>query len=295
MANELMPRPTRVLSRRSFLRWAGYGTLGTVLAASGYSRFVEPWWIDASRTVVQIDHLPEPFEGLRIAHLSDLHYNPVSLEEIEGWVDSVNHMAPDLVALTGDYITGGRATDPTDMARPLGQLRAPLGVLACLGNHDYGTPYPNARGDHRRYGRRTRRALEAAGIRVLVNEFTELQRDGATLHVAGAGDLWTHDFKSDLLADAPGRPLVVLAHNPDALYSLHPHEFDLMLSGHTHGGQVKFPFLGPPKLPIRHRHLAEGLYRYEHTQVYVSRGLGYLTPIRFRARPEMGIIELATA
>jgi hypothetical protein len=93
----------------------------------------------------------------------------------------------------------------------------------------------------------------------------------------------------------PGRPLVVLAHNPDTLYSLHYPNFDLMLSGHTHGGQVQFPFLGPPRLPIEHRHLAEGLFPYPGNkicQIYVSRGLGYLTPVRFRSRPEMGIIEL---
>jgi len=88
---------------------------------------------------------------------------------------------------------------------------------------------------------------------------------------------------------------VVLAHNPDTLYSLHYHNFDLMLSGHTHGGQINFPFLGPPRLPIRHRHLAEGHFKYQHAQIYVSRGLGYLTPVRFRSRPEMGIIELRKA
>jgi len=87
----------------------------------------------------------------------------------------------------------------------------------------------------------------------------------------------------------------VLAHNPDPLYSLRHHNFDLLLSGHTHGGHVQCPFLGPPRLPIRHRHLAGGHYTYEHTQVYVSRGLGYLSSLRFRSRPELGIIELHRA
>jgi len=130
---------------------------------------------------------------------------------------------------------------------------------------------------------------------VLVNEFTTRVRDGQTLHLAGLGDLWSDDFDFDVLHEPPGRPLVVLAHNPETLYSLHQFEspnFDLMLSGHTHGGQVRLPIYGPPRLPIRHRHLAEGLFHHKHAQVYVSRGLGYLTPIRFRARPELGIVQL---
>jgi len=306
MVMSRMPKPRRVLTRRSFLRWAGYGTLGTVLAASGYARFVEPWWIDYSHHTIPIRGLPAAFDGLRIAHLTDLHYNPVSLDEIAGWVDKVNHLGADLVALTGDFITGGHKTDIREVADVLRPLTAPLGVVACLGNHDYGTPYPNARRDHLSHGARAREALERAGIEVLVNGFTVRRRAGQALHLAGLGDLWTSDFRADALIDAPGRPLVVLAHNPDTLYSIEPHaprrgrpaephHFDLMLSGHTHGGQVKFPFLGPPRLPIRHRHLAEGRFEYRGAQIYVSRGLGYLTPVRFRARPEMGIIELKCA
>lgn len=290
-----MPRPRRVLTRRSFLRWAGYGTLGSVLAASGYARFVEPWWIDTSHTRIPIRDLPAGLEGLRIAHLSDLHYNPVSLGEIEGWVDRTNHLGADLVVLTGDFMTGAHRTDVRELAAVLRHLRAPLGVVACLGNHDYGAAHPSRTPGHRSFGARTRAALEQAGIEVLVNGYAARQRGGDVLHLAGAGDLWTDDFDMDFTADAPGRPLVVLAHNPDTLYSLHYHNFDLMLSGHTHGGQVKFPFLGPPRLPIRHRHLAEGHFAYEHAQIYVSRGLGYLTPVRFRSRPELGIVELTRA
>jgi len=232
-----------------------------MLAASGYARFVEPWWIDYSHTRIPVNALPTAFEGLRIAHLSDWHCNPVSPEEIENWVDKTNHLGADLIALTGDYVTGKSLANVNEVVARLKHLRAPLG----------------------------------AGIEVLVNGYTTRRRNGDTLTLAGAGDLWTEDFDREFTDDVPGRPLVVLAHNPDTLYSLHGHNFDLMLSGHTHGGQVKFPFLGPPRLPIRHRHLAEGHFTYERSQIYVSRGLGYLTPIRFRARPELGIVELARA
>jgi len=290
------PRPRKVLSRRrNFLGWAGYGTLGTVLSACGATELVQPWWIDYSYTRIAIRRLPAAFDGLRIAHLSDIHSNPVSLEEIESWVDRANHLGADLIALTGDFVTGKSRTNVAEVARRLGQLKAPLGVVACLGNHDYGSSYPLARSGHTAFGRFSRDALERSGVEVLVNGFSDRRRGNDTLHLAGCGDLWTGDFDMDFLSDAPSGPLVVLAHNPDTLYSLRHHNFDLMLSGHTHGGHVQCPFLGPPRLPIRHRHLAGGHYTYEHTQVYVSRGLGYLSSLRFRSRPELGIIELHRA
>ncbi|MBN2583955.1 MAG: phosphodiesterase YaeI [Planctomycetes bacterium] len=295
-----MPKPRRTLSRRSFLRWAGYGTVGAVGAALGtfgYARFIEPWWIDYSHTTVRLRNLPPAFDGLRIAHLTDLHYNPVSLDEVVDWVDRTNHLRPDMVVLTGDFVTGSRVR-VAEMAAALRHLHAPLGTVACLGNHDYGLAYPKGVPGTGKFAATTRKALEDAGIEVLVNEFTTRSRDDQTLHLAGLGDLWSDDFDFDVLHTPPARPLIVLAHNPETLYSLHQFDspnFDLMLSGHTHGGQVRLPLYGPPRLPIKYRHLAEGLFHHKHAQVYVSRGLGYLTPIRFRARPELGIIELRTA
>jgi len=273
------------------------GAVGVALGTSGYARFIEPWWIDYTHVPISLRNLPEAFDRLRIAHLTDLHYRPVSLEEIADWVDRANHLRADLIVLTGDYVTGRRG-NPTNVANLLKDLDAPLGVVACLGNHDYGSAYPRGDSAAGRFASGTRRALESAGIEVLVNEFTTRRRDGQTLHLAGLADLWTRDFDMDFLDAPPGRPLVVLAHNPDTLYALHQFDspnFDLMLSGHTHGGQVRLPLYGPPRLPIKHRHLAEGLFHHRHAQVYVSRGLGYLIPIRFRARPELGIIELRRA
>jgi len=278
------------------MRWATYGALGAGLSATGYGRFVEPWWLDYSRTPVAIANLPPGLDGLRIAQLTDFHHHPVSLEEIDNWVDKANHLGADLIVLVGDYITTGRKAKIEDVAAVLKNLKAPLGVVACLGNHDYGTAYPNGDAEHLVQGRRAKKALEDNGIQTLVNEFATVEYKGATLHLAGLGDLWSRDFKADFLETVPGRPLVVLAHNPDTLYSLKALNFDLMLSGHTHGGQVQFPFLGPPRLPIEHRHLAEGHFTFNNNcQIYVSRGLGYLTPVRFRSRPEMGIIELKKA
>ena len=293
-----MPKPRRVASRRSFLRWTAYGAVGTMgaaLAASAYARFIEPWWIDYSHVSIPVRGLAAALDGLRIAHLTDLHCGSVSLEEVEDWVDKANRLGADLMALTGDYVTGGVAAPVADLAALLGQLKAPLGVVACLGNHDYGAAYPQTVTDHVATGRRMRAALEQRGIEVLVNSFTKRERGGAALHLAGTGDLWSDEFDIDFLAEVPARPLVVLAHNPDTLYSLHYPNFELMLSGHTHGGQVRLPFFGPPRLPIRHRHLAEGHYRHRHAHIYVSRGLGYLTPLRFRARPELGLVELRAA
>ena len=138
--------------------------------------------------MLPVRDLPPELDGLHIAHLTDLHYSPVTIQEIRRWVDMTNHLEPDIVLLTGDYVTTARG-DIRDAARGLRGLKAPLGAIACLGNHDYGFAPRGPR--HLEHGLRCREALESAGIEVLINQFTTRQIGGATLHLAGSGDLWS--------------------------------------------------------------------------------------------------------
>ena len=257
-------------------------------------RFVEPWWIEISHTVLPVRDLPPELDGLHIAHLTDLLYSPVTIQEIRRWVDMTNHLEPDIVLLTGDYVTTARG-DIRDAARGLRGLKAPLGAIACLGNHDYGFAPRGPR--HLEHGLRCREALESAGIEVLINQFTTRQIGGATLHLAGSGDLWSDDFDEEFLAQPPGRPLILLAHNPHTVYHLKHPNFDVMLSGHTHGGKIGFArMFGPSSSqPIERRPLREGHYLHQGKHIYVNRGLGYLTPLKFRARPEIAMIRLRRA
>ena len=282
---------TRRISRRRFLRRAVFGTLGAGIVASGYTRFLEPWWVDQSHVRIAIANLPDALAGLRIAHLTDIHYQSCSLDEVADWVAMTNARRPDLICMTGDYISG-HPKWAGELTGVLRDLSAPLGVVACLGNHDYGRAFPLSDPDHQAVGRQTRKLLEAAGIEVLVDQLTTRDVHGSPLRIAGVGDMWSDDYDTALVRRSDRRPLIVLAHNPDVFYELDRDRFDLMLAGHTHGGQVKLPFIGAIMLPINHRELAEGLHRRDGAQLYTSRGIGYSYPLRFCCRPELPIIEL---
>ncbi len=294
MSKRIQPGPQRVRRHKTFLRWTSYGALGSTLHGLRFMRFVEPWWIEISHTVLPVRNLPADLDGLEIAHLTDLHYSPVTLAEIERWVDMTNHLEPDLVVLTGDFVTTARG-DIREAARGLRGLKARLGAVACLGNHDYGFAPRGPK--HLEHGLRSREALESAGIEVLINQYSRRKVGDSVLHLAGSGDLWTDDFDENFLADAPGSPLVLLAHNPHTVYHLKHPNFDVMLSGHTHGGKVGFArMFGPSSSqPIERRPLREGHYLHQGKHIYVNRGLGYLTPLKFRARPEIAMIVLRRA
>ena len=285
---------TRRISRRKFLRRSVLGTLGAGIAATGYTRFLEPWWVEQSHVRVAVANLPDALAGLRIAHLTDIHYQSCSLDEVADWVAMTNARSPDFVCMTGDSISG-HPKWAGELTGALAELAAPLGVVACLGNHDYGRAFPADDPDHRAVGRQTRRLLEAAGIEVLVDQVTTRHVNGTPLQIAGVGEFWSDDYDPTLVRRADHRPLIVLAHNPDVFCELDPSAFDLMLAGHTHGGQVKLPLIGAITLPINHRELAEGLHERDGARLYVSRGIGYGYPVRFLCRPELPILELVRA
>lgn len=250
---------------------------------------------EITETQVFLSRLPAEHDGLKIVHLTDIHLSIFSsVEEVRRVVDLANLLDPDLVALTGDYVT----YSPTyiwPVAQALGRLRSRLGVFAVLGNHDF-----RAGADE------VARALRDHHIVVLRNAHCPLplaeqqarkQKDrssatpgATTLWIAGVDDPWV--AQADLgkaLKSIPRRdPKILLCHNPEAIGEAARHGIDLMLSGHTHGGQVRLPLLRSLYRSIPGERFVDGWNQLGGTQIYVSRGIGkVVVPVRVACPPEI--------
>jgi uncharacterized protein len=240
---------------------------------------------ELTKTDIFIRRLPAAFDGLSIVHLTDIHHSMYTpLETVEEAVHLANLLHPDLVALTGDYVT----LSPSyiwPVARALGKLRARLGVFAVLGNHDFQVDADEIT-----------HALRAQHIRVLRNAHFALRSRRSTLWMAGVDDLWWNadDFHA-AFASVPARePKILLCHNPVGIRQAVSHGVDFVLSGHTHGGQVRLPLVGSlrgrSKLGER---FVEGWNRLDGTQIYVNRGIGKsVVPLRFNCPPEIACLRL---
>ena len=273
-------------------RWAKW--IGRNWARVSYGRRVEPTWLELNRHEVVIDDLPFEFSGFRVAQLSDFHCSRhVTADYLNEAVDLAMSQHPDLIVLTGDFIHRGfKYVDA--VAEALGRLSAPAGVYAVLGNHDFSVR--NALG-FRRYKhlhRAVARALSAQSIHVLHNQSVCLQRGEARLHLVGVEDLWSRvcDLKRAFADLSTHQPRIVLAHNPRTVEFLAGERCDLMLSGHTHGGQVNLPGVGRPTLSRKARRFAAGMYRLNGTHLYVNKGVGFGFRFRFGVRPEVAILTL---
>lgn len=276
------------MTRRRFLAAVGLGVAGSGI----YAGAIEPQWLTVGQPLVRLGRSEgTPF---RILHLSDLHASRVvSLEFIASAVREGLALRPDLICLTGDFITRGyeELDGYAEVLRPLAEA-AP--TFACLGNHDGGIWAARRRGYPTTH--RVRELLGRAGITLLHNVAQTVQVRGREVTVVGLGDLWAGELQPALAFEGlrPGSgPTLVLAHNPDVRDALRPYAWDLLLCGHTHGGQVKLPWVGPLVLPIRDRRFAEGLVRWEQRWVYVTRGVGNLHGIRFNCPPEITLLTVA--
>jgi len=289
---EMDNRPTKV-TRRSFLRKALRGFLCTGLplgSVLGYMRW------EGGRVVVRNLDVPVAgFSGsIRLLHLTDLHYLAmagVSLDYISHVVAMSVETKPDVILLTGDYIFD-RCNNPDEYAAALAPLAKAAPAFASFGNHDGGQWSATLGGGYADL-KVMRGVLGKAGIRPLVNESATVC-DGK-LDLVGLGDLWAGNFRPSqgfAKLGAKSVPRVVLSHNPDTLRQLMPYEWNLMLAGHTHGGQVKLPLIGSPWAPVFNKRYVSGLHRVGDRWLHVSRGIGGLFRMRCNCPPEIAVLQL---
>jgi uncharacterized protein len=278
-----------VLNRRVLLRRLLQTGIATTLAGAGtfgYARAIEPGWLDIVHEHIPLPRLPDAFAGFTIAQISDVHFGPyLAAEHLAPTVQAVLDLQPDAIVLTGDYVTRIDHGELDMIVHAFAPLRAPDGVFAILGNHDW---YEG--------GLEVAGALRQAGITLLQNEHIAWRRDGQTLYLAGIDDVWLgkHDLGAALAGLPPSAAALLLAHEPDfADQAALDRRILLQISGHSHGGQVCIPGYGalhyPPwgrKYPYGRRHIAE-------LTLYTNRGLGTVVwPLRFCCRPELTLFTL---
>ncbi len=261
---------------------------GAALATSGwmYASKIEPGWLEITTHSLILPRLDPAFDNYRIIQISDIHMETwMTQKRLAEVVKTTNLLRGDLIAITGDFVTDLYHRTSADLVDNLSKLKAPDGVFAILGNHDYWTNVKTIR-----------QILEMSGITELSNTAHTLIRDGASLHLAGVDDYWENKARlQDVLAQLPAEgAAILLAHEPDyAVISAQSGRFDLQLSGHTHGGQVVLPGIGPIVLPMYGRKFPKGLYKVDDMLLYTNRGLGTARPqLRFNCRPEIAMITL---
>jgi len=280
------------LSRRRLLLGAGFlGVAGAVGAA--YTRYFEPGWLEVSHRSVPLG--PTDTTPIRILHLSDLHASSyVPLKFIAQAVQLGLAEKPDLICLTGDFITKhfARFADYAEVLKP---LAAAAPVFASLGNHDGGKwaaqPRHGGYADHSE----VRRCLAAAGVKVLVNQSHGITMRGRKLRLVGLGDLWAGELDAREAFRAVAEPdssTLLLMHNPDGKDAVTDFSWQLALCGHTHGGQCKLPFFGTPFAPVRDHRYVAGLNRWRDRWIYTTRGVGNLHGVRFNCRPEVSLLTV---
>lgn len=274
------------LTRREFLRKGGFFGASALLAS--YPVFIERYLIQTNYYRIAVPNLPDAFCGFRIVQLADLHYGfLVPLAVIRYAVDQANRLKHDLIVCTGDYVHEQKSTRPIDVVWPcLARLKAPCGVHSVLGNHD-----------HWADTERSQQWLTETN-QDLRHKVKVIEKDGQRLWLAGAGDLMEdHRNLDDLLSGVPNSDCrIVLAHNPDTADTKFVSRVDLMISGHTHGGQINIPFFGPPVLPVRNKTYSNGLKKSPRgMSVFISKGIGWaISPVRFNCPPEIAVLELVT-
>lgn len=272
------------MTRRTFLKWL-IGAGSSAGLVGGYPVFIERYLTQFNRYRIPVPNLPAAFQGLRIAQVSDAHCGRLMPRWFVNYLlERVNRAGADVIVCTGDYIHGRDAAQIEVVWPMLCELRAPLGVYSVLGNHD-----------HWGSAERSLYWLERSGQN-LRGKAIALEKDGERLWLAGIGDLWEDPFPVDsVLSQIPERDCrIVLAHNPDSADTPFSGRIDLMLSGHTHGGQVRIPFGGAPVLPVKNKTYSSGLKMSTKQQrVFISRGIGWaIYPVRFNCYPEIPILEL---
>jgi predicted MPP superfamily phosphohydrolase len=276
-------------TRRQFLRAAA---ATATLAVVGDALLLAPNRPRIVRQEFFLPRWPERLNGFTVAMLSDFHYDPYfSIHPLHAAIAMVNRLHPDLIALTGDFVSVPLVGDETKAAfaaepcaRLLRQMTAPHGLWAVMGNHDDATDAEHVT-----------HALQAENIRVLANQSEPIEQDGSRFWLAGVNDVisGTADLSKTMHGVPVGEPVILLAHEPDFADEASQYPIDLQLSGHSHGGQIRIPFLPPLYLPELAKKYVWGTYHVGPLTLHTSAGLGTIgIPMRLNCPPEVTVLTL---
>lgn len=278
-----------MLTRRRFIRMATTALFASPALVGVYAWQLEPRWVELVHRSLPIPHLPSSLVGRTLVQISDLHigsrfdwrmFLPAPAE--------IMRVSPDLVVYTGDFVTYNDPTQFDQLAEFLPYApRGTLGTVSVLGNHDYGRAWSQPE-----VADRVATLLEMDGITVLRNTLVEVEG----LIIGGIDDFWGTNYAPEAVTDSlnDGGPALILCHNPDVADQPVWGDYrGWILSGHTHGSQVRPPFLPPPLLPVEnHRYTAGVFPLQEGRTLYINRGIGHLWQVRLNVRPEITVFTL---
>jgi len=271
------------MNRRSFLKLAL--STGAVILVGSYPIFIERNLVQLNRYKIPIPNLPLSFHGFTLAHLTDVHLGAlVSPSFVEEIVNRANRLNTDIIVCTGDYVHQRNTIEEIDKVWPvLSKLTARYGVYSVLGNHDHWADTA-----------RSLYWLERSGQNIR-HQCKPIYKGRERILLGGAGDFWEDELKINEAFSCSDQDdcKILLSHNPDSVDTDFQTPLSLVLSGHTHGGQVVLPFLGAPRLPVENKAYSSGLIRTPKTPLFISRGIGWSTlPVRFNCYPEIAVLEL---
>lgn len=278
------------MNRRKFIKRTLWSGLGIGIASGLYAWQIEPFWLEFVHRKMTVQNLPNHLIGKKLVQISDMHVgNRFDYQYLIESLKKAQSLKPDFVVYTGDFVSYETSHQITQLHEVLQHAAlGSLGTVAILGNHDYGKAW-----SEQSVANAVTQTLIENGIQVLSNQQIELNG----LHIIGMDDYWGLNFdpKKALLEYNPKNASLVLCHNPDVCdLDVWGNYSGWILSGHTHGGQCKPPFLPAPMLPVKNERYASGeIDLYDGRTLYVNRALGHLWQIRFNVRPEITIFDLA--
>ena len=280
------------MNRRKFIKHTFWGAIGLGFVSGIYAWQIEPFWLEFVRRKMPIANLPKKLIGKTLMQISDIHVgNRFDYQYIIDSFKEAQKFNPDFVVYTGDYVSYENEKQFDQLEEVLKHtVKGKIGTCGILGNHDYGSSW-----SEQEVADQISTQLEKAGVKMLKNEQIELEG----LNIIGFDDYWGLNFAPENVMNSydHSKANLVLCHNPDVCdLNVWNNYKGWILSGHTHGGQCKPPFLNPPMLPVKNKNYSSGEIDLEDGRMlYINRAVGHLWQIRFNVRPEITIFELEQA
>lgn len=277
------------MNKRKFLKKSFYGALGVGVLSGLYAWQIEPFWLEFVKVKMPISNLPENLKGKTLMQISDIHVGKrFDWNYIIDSFKEAQKLNPDFVVYTGDFVSYDKENNFEDLKTVFeNPVKGKWGTVGVLGNHDYGKNWAEPE-----VANSIIKILENSGVSILRNESENIEG----LNIIGFDDFWGTNYNPEKALENlnNAEPNLVLCHNPDVCdLDIWKNYKGWILAGHTHGGQVKPPFLPPPMLPVKNKKYSSGEIELgDGRTLYINRALGHLWQVRFNVRPEITVFEL---